>query len=72
MSGDQLVTTREQIKSTVFTPRMSGPSMSIEEYGDIVKAQAMVSSVWHMQIVCRQSLATITLYAKPKINTFDK
>jgi immunoglobulin-binding protein 1 len=39
--GDQLVTTREQVKASVFKPRMEAPSISLEEYGDMVKAEAI-------------------------------
>lgn len=38
------VRSRETIKSNVFVPRMEGPSISLEEFGDMEKAAAMERS----------------------------
>jgi hypothetical protein len=38
--GNQVVLTRDTVHATVFEPRMKGPTMSLEEFGDIERAQA--------------------------------
>lgn len=37
----QILSTREQVKSSVFRPRMSAPTMSLEEFGELEYARAM-------------------------------
>lgn len=38
--GDQVVLTRDTVRATVFEPRMKGPTMTLEEFADIERAQA--------------------------------
>ncbi len=38
------VFSREQVKANVFKSRMAGPTISIEEYGDMVKAEMEAQS----------------------------
>lgn len=37
--GDQLTTTREKVKANVFVSRMPPPTISVEEYGDMLMAE---------------------------------
>lgn len=37
--GDQVLSKRELVKSTVFTPSMAAPTVSVEEYGDYLLDQ---------------------------------
>ena len=36
-----IISSREHVKSSVFQPRMSKPTMSLEEYGDLQKSLAL-------------------------------
>eukprot|EP00596_Hydrurales_sp_CCMP1899_P008865 CAMPEP_0119036962 /NCGR_PEP_ID=MMETSP1177-20130426/5011_1 /TAXON_ID=2985 /ORGANISM="Ochromonas sp, Strain CCMP1899" /LENGTH=356 /DNA_ID=CAMNT_0006997549 /DNA_START=148 /DNA_END=1215 /DNA_ORIENTATION=- len=42
--GDQVLFSRETIVSSVFRPSISAPTMTLEEYGDIQKAEAEARS----------------------------
>jgi hypothetical protein len=40
-SDGRIVSSREKVISSVFQPRMAAPSMSLEEFGDLQRAEAL-------------------------------
>jgi TAP42-like family len=43
-SGGDLIAERQDIRASVFRPRMAPPTMTLEEFGDIEKANAEARS----------------------------
>ncbi len=49
-SDGQIIQTREQVKANVFQPRMSEPTMTLQEFGDLEYARAMERKAKEEQI----------------------